>query len=54
MLTAAALVASGMSAHDAIDLVQRKRWQAAPNHRQMRRLQEFERAVHLAQLPTRA
>jgi protein-tyrosine phosphatase len=54
LLTAAALVAGGMSAHNAIDLVQRKRWQAAPNHRQMRRLQEFERAVHLAQLPTRA
>jgi hypothetical protein len=43
-----------MSAHNAIDLVQRKRWQAAPNHRQMRRLQEFERAVHLAQLPAGA
>jgi protein-tyrosine phosphatase len=54
LLTAAALVAGGMNAHDAIDLVQRKRWQAAPNHRQMRRLQEFERAVHLAQLPTGA
>ncbi|HKW20969.1 MAG TPA: dual specificity protein phosphatase [Ktedonobacterales bacterium] len=54
LLTAAALVAGGMSAHNAIDLVQRKRWQAAPNHRQMRRLQEFERAVHLAQLPTGA
>jgi protein tyrosine phosphatase (PTP) superfamily phosphohydrolase (DUF442 family) len=45
-LTAAALVASGMSAHDAVQLVQRKRWQAAPNHRQMKRLQEFERALH--------
>lgn len=54
LLTAAALVAGGMSAHNAIDLVQRKRWQAAPNHRQMRRLQQFERAVHLAQLPTGA
>ncbi len=54
LLTAAALVADGMNAHNAIDLVQRKRWQAAPNHRQMRRLQEFERAVHLAQLPTGA
>lgn len=46
LLTAAALVAAGMSAHDAIRLIQRRRWQAAPNHRQMRRLQEFERAVH--------
>ncbi|HEX5441642.1 MAG TPA: dual specificity protein phosphatase [Ktedonobacterales bacterium] len=54
LLTAAALVAGGMSAHNAIELVQRKRWQAAPNHHQMRRLQEFERAVHLAQLPTGA
>lgn len=43
LLTAAALVAKGMSAHDAITLIQRRRWQAAPNHRQVRRLQEFER-----------
>lgn len=48
LLTAAALVAGGMGAHEAIDLVQHKRWQAAPNHRQMRRLQEFERAIHQA------
>ncbi|HEX6541563.1 MAG TPA: dual specificity protein phosphatase [Ktedonobacterales bacterium] len=46
LLTAAALVAGGMSADAAISLVQNKRWQAAPNHRQIRRLQEFERAVH--------
>jgi protein-tyrosine phosphatase len=46
LLTAAALVAGGMSATDAIELVQSKRWQAAPNHRQMVRLQEFERATH--------
>lgn len=45
LLTAAALVAGGMSAHDAMNLIKRKRWQAAPNHRQMVRLQEFERAV---------
>jgi protein tyrosine phosphatase (PTP) superfamily phosphohydrolase (DUF442 family) len=43
LLTAAALVASGMSARDAVDLIQRRRWQAAPNHRQIVRLQEFER-----------
>lgn len=43
LLTAAALVAGGMSAHDAVHLVQRRRWQAAPNHRQIVRLQEFER-----------
>jgi protein-tyrosine phosphatase len=50
LLTAAALVESGMNAHDAINLVQSKRWQAAPNHRQMRRLQEFERSVRQPQL----
>ena len=52
LLTASALVAGGMSAHDAIDLVQSKRWQAAPNHRQIVRLQEFEREIH--QAPARA
>jgi protein-tyrosine phosphatase len=46
LLTAAALVAGGMNAHRAIDLVQAKRWQAAPNHRQIVRLQEFERIMH--------
>lgn len=46
LLTAAALVEQGMGAHEAIALVQRRRWQAAPNHRQMRRLQEFEQTVH--------
>ena len=46
LLAAAALVVGGMSADDAIKLVQQRRWQAAPNHRQMLRLQEFERAVH--------
>jgi protein-tyrosine phosphatase len=46
LLTAAALVQRGMSARAAINLVQRRRWQAAPNHRQMQRLQEFERVVH--------
>lgn len=45
LLTAAALVEQGMSAHEAITIVQRRRWQAAPNHRQMQRLQEFERKV---------
>ncbi len=49
LLAAAALVASGMNAHDAIQLIQRRRWQAAPNHRQIRRLQEFERAIHRRQ-----
>lgn len=45
LLTAAALVEQGMSAHEAMALVQRRRWQAAPNHRQIQRLQEFERSV---------
>ena len=49
LLTAAALVADGMSAHDAVDLVQRKRWQAAPNNRQIVRLQEFEREIRRGQ-----
>lgn len=46
LLTAASLVARGMAAHDALAMIQRRRWQAAPNHRQMQRLQEFERMVH--------
>ncbi|MFI5272453.1 MAG: dual specificity protein phosphatase family protein [Ktedonobacterales bacterium] len=45
LLTAAALVVHGMSARDAMRLIQRRRWQAAPNHRQIRRLLEFERIV---------
>jgi protein tyrosine phosphatase (PTP) superfamily phosphohydrolase (DUF442 family) len=53
LLTAAALVARGMSADQAMALIMRKRWQAAPNHRQMRRLQEFEAATHGAQAPMR-
>ena len=52
LLTAAALVAQGMGAHHALDLIQRHRWQAAPNHRQIRRLQEFERSIH-APIPQR-
>jgi protein tyrosine phosphatase (PTP) superfamily phosphohydrolase (DUF442 family) len=52
LLTAAALVAGGMRAQDAIQLVQAGRWQAAPNHMQMLRLQEFERMVR-ASAPSR-
>jgi protein tyrosine phosphatase (PTP) superfamily phosphohydrolase (DUF442 family) len=44
LLTAAVLVAQGYDAHSAISLVQRQRWQAAPNHRQLVRLLEFEHA----------
>jgi len=45
LLSSAVLVYNGMHAHDALQLVQQKRWQAAPNHRQVRRLREFESAV---------
>ncbi len=44
LLTCAVLVYGGMSSHDALALVQEKRWQAAPNHRQVARLREFEMA----------
>ncbi len=44
LLTAAALVCEGYTAHDAFDLIGHKRWQAAPNHRQVLRLTDFERA----------
>jgi protein-tyrosine phosphatase len=44
LLTCAALVYGGMHAQDALKLVQEKRWQAAPNHRQVARLKEFETA----------
>jgi protein tyrosine phosphatase (PTP) superfamily phosphohydrolase (DUF442 family) len=53
LLTAAALVAGGMSAHEAVALVQRRRWQAAPNHRQIVRLQAFEREARSAQAAQR-
>jgi protein tyrosine phosphatase (PTP) superfamily phosphohydrolase (DUF442 family) len=43
LLTCATLVDSGMSARDALDLVKQKRWQAAPNQRQVARLREFEK-----------
>lgn len=46
LLTTAVLVYDGLSAHDALQLVQQKRWQAAPNHRQVQRLREFEAALH--------
>ncbi|HLI09260.1 MAG TPA: dual specificity protein phosphatase [Ktedonobacteraceae bacterium] len=45
LLTTAVLVYGGMSAHEALQLVQKKRWQASPNHRQVARLREFEAAV---------
>ncbi len=45
LLTCAVLVYGGMAARDALLLVQQKRWQAAPNQRQVERLEEFETAV---------
>ncbi len=42
LLTCSVLVYSGMGAHEALQLTQQKRWQAAPNQRQIRRLREFE------------
>ncbi len=44
LLTSAVLVYDGMPANDALALVQEKRWQASPNHRQIVRLREFEAA----------
>jgi protein-tyrosine phosphatase len=44
LLTCATLIYGGMNASDALHLVQKKRWQAAPNHRQVERLKDFEKA----------
>ena len=44
LLACAVLVYGGMQAQDALNLVQAKRWQAAPNQRQVARLKEFEDA----------
>jgi protein-tyrosine phosphatase len=44
LLTCSVLIYGGMSAHEALQLVQQKRWQAAPNQRQVQRLREFEDA----------
>ncbi len=49
LLTCATLVQDGMSARDALALVQQKRWQAAPNERQVGRLKDFETAQLSAQ-----
>ena len=45
LLTCAVLVYNGMHAQDALQLVLNKRWEAAPNHRQVKRLREFESFV---------
>jgi protein-tyrosine phosphatase len=44
LLTCATLVYGGMHASEALELVKEKRWQAAPNQRQVARLREFESA----------
>lgn len=44
LLTCATLIYGGMNASDALRLVQTKRWQAAPNQRQVARLKDFEAA----------
>ena len=41
LLTCAVLVYQGLGANEALQLVQEKRWQAAPNFRQVERLKEF-------------
>lgn len=51
LLTTAVLVYDGMKANDALTLVQEKRWQASPNHRQVIRLREFEAACMAARNP---
>jgi protein tyrosine phosphatase (PTP) superfamily phosphohydrolase (DUF442 family) len=45
LLTCAVLVYGGMHAQAALNLVQQRRWQASPNHSQIVRLREFEKAV---------
>lgn len=53
LLTCAVLVYGGMSAHEALQLTRKKRWQAAPNFRQIQRLREFEAALHAQSAPGR-
>jgi protein-tyrosine phosphatase len=45
LLTCAALVRDGYTAETALRLVEAKRWQASPNHSQIKRLHEFETMV---------
>jgi protein-tyrosine phosphatase len=47
-LTCAVLIYAGMHAQDALQLVQQKRWQAAPNHKQIVYLREFESTLDTA------
>jgi protein-tyrosine phosphatase len=45
LLTCAVLVGDGYTAEAALRLVEAKRWQASPNHSQIKRLHEFEAMV---------
>ncbi|HEY7347493.1 MAG TPA: dual specificity protein phosphatase [Ktedonobacterales bacterium] len=45
LLTCAVLVRDGCSVEASLRLVQAKRWQASPNHRQIKRLHEFAEAL---------
>lgn len=54
LLTCAVLVAQGMHANAALNLVKRRRWQASPNQRQVERLREFELAYLEAPATPRA
>ncbi len=45
LLTCAVLVRDGYSVEAALRLVQERRWQASPNHRQIKRLHEFAEAL---------
>jgi protein-tyrosine phosphatase len=50
LLTCSVLIYGGMSAADALNLTQQKRWQAAPNKRQVQRMYEFEQALKAGSL----
>jgi protein tyrosine phosphatase (PTP) superfamily phosphohydrolase (DUF442 family) len=50
LLTCAVLVYKGQSVNEALQLVQAKRWQAAPNFRQVDRLKEFAVSVTIPTL----
>lgn len=51
MMTAASLMVAGSSTHEALTLIERRRWQAAPNRRQVKRLREFEAALAARRAP---
>ena len=51
MMAAASLMVAGSSTHEALTLIERGRWQAAPNRRQVKRLREFEAALAARRAP---